>query len=61
LSKSKKYEEEFYKVIQEGFPMIRDRGIKRVHIFGMSVFRVLIQTDIYARMNGIECSYDTSS
>lgn len=61
LSKSVKYETEFYEVVNKGFPMIHDRGIDRVHIFGMGVFRVLVQTDIYARMNGIDCSYDTSS
>lgn len=46
LSKSVKYETEFYNVVNKGFPLIRDRGIKRVHIFGMGVFRVLVQTDI---------------
>lgn len=61
LSKSVKYETEFYNVVNKGFPLIRDRGIKRVHIFGMGVFRVLVQTDIFARMQGLECSYDTSS
>lgn len=40
---------------------IGDAGLSRVHIFGMGVFRVLVQTDIWARMNGLECSYDTSA
>lgn len=61
LSKSKKYETEFYEVVNEGFPMIQENGNTRVHIFGMGVFRVLVQADIYSRMNGLECSYDTSS
>ncbi len=61
LSKSKAYEREFYEIIGNGFPMMRDAGIKRVHIFGMGVFRVLVQTDVFARMNGLECSYDTSA
>lgn len=61
LSKSVKYETEFYEVVNKGFPMIRENGNSRVHIFGMGVFRVLVQADIYARMNEIECSYDTSS
>lgn len=61
LSKSKKYEEQYYEVLREGFPRIRDAGIDRVHIFGMGVFRALVQTDIFGRMNGIECSYDTSA
>ncbi len=61
LSKSIKYEKEFFEVIDKGFPSINDKGINRVHIFGMSVFRALVQADIYARMNNIMCSYDTSS
>ncbi len=61
LSKSKAYEREFYEIVSEAFPKIRDAGLSRVHISGMGVFRVLVQTDIWARMNGLECSYDTSA
>ena len=61
LSKSADYEREYYEVLTKAFPMIHKAGISRVHIFGMGVFRALVQTDIYGRMNGIECSYDTSS
>jgi hypothetical protein len=61
LSKSVDYEKEYYEIITEAFPKIHEAGIKHVHIFGMGVFRALVQTDIYARMNDIMCSYDTSS
>lgn len=61
LSKSKTYENQFYEVIREGFPCIKRAGVDRVHIFGMGVFRALVQADIWARMNGLECSYDTSA
>ena len=61
LSKNKVYEEEFYRVVTKGIPKIRDAGIDRVHIFGMGVFRALVQADVFARMHGVECSYDTSS
>ncbi len=61
LSKSVKYETEFYEVVNKGFPMIHENGNERVHIFGMGVFRVLVQAELYARLHGIECSYDTSS
>ena len=61
LSKSIEYEKQYYKIVTKAFPKIRKHGIERVHIFGMGVFRALVQTDVYARMNGIECSYDTSS
>ena len=61
LSKSKKYEQQFYEVIREGFPMMRDAGMTNAHIFGMGVFRALVQADIWGRMNGIDVSYDTSA
>lgn len=61
LYKSARYEAEFYEVINKGLPLIREAGIERVHIFGMSVFRVLVQADLYARRLGIDLSYDTSS
>ena len=61
LSKNKVYEDEFYRVVTKGIPRIRDEGINRVHIFGMGVFRALVQADIFARMHEIECSYDTSA
>jgi len=61
LSRSKKYEEEFYEVVRRGFPMIRENGNARVHVFGMGVFRALVQAEMFARTNGIQLSYDTSS
>lgn len=61
ISKNKEYEEQFYDVVYQGFPMIREKGITRVHIFGVGMFRSLIQAEICAKLNGIDCSYDTSS
>lgn len=61
LSRRRAYEEEFYRVFTEAIPRIRRSGINRVHIFGMGVFRALVQADLFARVHGIECSYDTSS
>lgn len=61
LSKSIEYEKQFYSIIKDAFPMIQNAGIDRVHIFGMGIFRALVQTDFYARINSIHCSYDTSS
>ena len=61
ISKSKVYEKQFYDVIEQAFPLIRKHGIKRVHIFGVGMFRALIQAEICAKLNGIDCSYDTSS
>lgn len=61
ISKNREYEKQFYDIIYKGFPMIRDKGIKRVHIFGVGMFRSLIQAEICAQLNDIVCSYDTSS
>ena len=61
LCKNKLYEEEVYRVVTKGIPKIRDAGIDKVHIFGMGVFRALVQADIFARMHDVECSYDTSA
>ena len=61
ISKNREYEKQFYEVVYRGFPMIREKGIIRVHIFGVGMFRSLIQAEICAQLNGIVCSYDTSS
>ena len=61
VSKGGFYERQYYRIIKKAIPMIAEAGNKRVHIFGLGMFRALTQTDIYARMHGIEASYDTSS
>lgn len=61
LSRSKRYEAQFYDVIKDAFPYLESLGLNRVHIFGVGTFRALVQADIYARMHNIICSYDTSS
>ncbi len=61
LSKSKVYEQQFYEIISEAFPKLHKAGITNAHIFGMGVFRALVQADIWGRMNGIDVSYDTSA
>lgn len=61
LSKSQTYERDYYSVIRAVFPKMAVHGIKKAHIFGMGVFRVLLQTDLFARRYGIDVSYDTSS
>ena len=47
--------------MKAAIPRIAGRGLKRIHIFGMGVFRVLIRTQMMAKRYGIELSYDTSS
>lgn len=61
LSRSKVYEEQFDEIMKVAIPRIAERGLKRIHIFGMGVFRVLIRTQMMAKRYGIELSYDTSS
>ena len=61
ISRSKKVEQQFYEVINQAFPIIAEKGIKRVHIFGVGIIRVLVQAELLGRRYGIECSYDTSS
>ena len=61
LSTSNKIEQDYYKVIEKAIPKIVEAGLSRVHIFGLGMFRPLIQTDIYCRMHGVNASYDTSS
>jgi len=61
ISRSKIYEEQFYEIIKIAFPMIAAKGIKRVHLFGVGMFRVLLRMELEAKQYGLECSYDTSS
>lgn len=61
VSQQRKYENQFYQVIDKAFPMIAEKGVKRAHIFGVGLFRVLINAENLARKYGIELSYDTSA
>ena len=61
ISHQRKYENQFYQVIDKVFPMVAGKGIKRVHIFGVGIMRVLINAENLARKYGIELSYDTSA
>jgi len=61
ISRSNDYEKQYYSVLEKAIPKITEAGIARIHIFGVGMFRSLVQTDIYCRKNGIEASYDTSS
>lgn len=61
LSKSKKYKEDYFAIMKLILPKIKEKGVSRIHIFGMSVFEVLIRTEIMCAEYGISPSYDTSS
>ena len=61
ISKNIKYEQQYYDILKKAVPKIKETGLRRLHIFGVGMFRALVQTDIFTRINGIETSYDTSS
>lgn len=54
-------QKEYFKILNKAIPLIRKKGIRDVHVFGVGVLKVLIKTDIIAKMHGINMSYDTSS
>jgi len=56
-----KYEPQYYAVLKETLPLIKKKGIKRIHIFGVGKFRPLVKTHLLCKRYGIEPSYDTSS
>lgn len=61
MYRSKEYRQDYYEILKHTLPRIAEKGIRRIHIFGMSIFEVLIRTDLMCKKYGIECSYDTSS
>jgi len=61
ISKNIKYEQQYYNILKKAVPKIKETNLTKLHIFGVGMFRALVQTDIFTRMHGIETSYDTSS
>lgn len=52
---------QYYDVLQKSLPLIKKKGVTRVHIFGIGTFDVLVRTHFLCRSYGIEPSYDTSA
>jgi hypothetical protein len=52
---------DYYAVLEETLPLIRAKGIRRLHLFGIGSFDVLVRTHFLCKSYGIEPSYDTSS
>lgn len=52
---------QYYKVLEAALPMVKRKGLKRVHVFGVGHFGVLVRTHMLCRSYGIIPSYDTSS
>ncbi len=56
-----KYEKQYFETLEKGVPLMRKRGFKRLHIFGMGKFKLLVKTHLVCRKYGVEPSYDTST
>jgi hypothetical protein len=56
-----KYTADYFEVLKRALPLLRRRRIRRIHIFGVGVFKVLIKTHVICSRVGITPSYDTSS
>lgn len=52
---------DYFKVIEETLPLLETRKIRRLHIFGVGVFKVLIRTHVLCHRHNVIPSYDTSS
>jgi queuine/archaeosine tRNA-ribosyltransferase len=56
-----KYTEDYFETLERTLPLLRKSGVKRLHLFGVGVFKVLIKTHVMCQKYGIIPSYDTSS
>lgn len=54
-------EEDYFKTLANALPLIKEKKIKRIHLFGVGVFKVLLRTQALCYKYGIDPSYDTSS
>ena len=52
---------EYFDVLASILPMLRRKQIRRLHIFGMGTFPVLIKTQALCSKYGVVPSYDTSA
>jgi hypothetical protein len=51
----------YFRVLQQVLPVLERHHIRRLHLFGVGTFRVLIKTQALCHKYGIEPSYDTSA
>lgn len=52
---------DYFEVLRRALPLLKRRRIRRIHVFGVGVFSVLIKTHVVCSLTGIVPSYDTSS
>jgi hypothetical protein len=51
----------YFEVLDRVLPLMKARGVRRLHIFGVGVFKVLIKTHVMCQRYGVIPSYDTSA
>lgn len=56
-----RYVKDYYAVLERALPLLKVKKIRRLHVFGVGVFKVLIRTHVLCWKYGIIPSYDTSS
>jgi len=56
-----KFTDDYFQVLKKVLPLAKRNGIRRVHMFGVGVFKVLVKTHVMCQKYGIVPSYDTSS
>lgn len=56
-----RYTQDYFEVLKRSLPLLKKKKIKRIHVFGVGVFKVLIKTHVLCSRAGITPSYDTSS
>lgn len=52
---------DFFRVLEDALPKIRSKGIRRIHIFGVGTFPVLVRVQALCWKAGVVPSYDTSA
>lgn len=52
---------DYFTVLEDALPRIRRKGIRRIHIFGVGTFPVLVRTQALCWKYGVVPSYDTSA
>ena len=56
-----RFTKDYYDVLERALPLLKAKKVRRLHIFGVGVFKVLIRTHVLCWNHGIIPSYDTSS
>ena len=61
IGQKPKYENDYFEILKKSIPLIKLKNIKRIHLFGVGVFKTLVKTEIICQKYHIQPSYDTSS